>query len=795
MLRLLRNGLLTLLLVALGGAGVGWWALKASLPRPTGHALLPGLSAPVNIAYDAWQRPYVTTDTLADAIAAEGWLHASHRLWQMELYRRAGKGRMAELLGSELIATDEQLWRFGVPQLARRLQDNASPTLVTLVDAYLKGVNAAIADLAAPPPEFLLLRHSPGAWTRDDVFAVGALMAFQSSNNAGKELLRLALHAAAGPERAALFQEDLSELPGYPLVLPGEPGIEAQQAASVAPGDWRAALAAMDAIDPLRQPLMPRLAFGSNGWVVAPEKSASGHALFAFDSHDSLGLPTLFYEVHLFYAGSRRLSGWSAPGLPGVINGFNESIAWGFTNIGDSQDLYLETAVAGRPGVFMDGDTAYAARISSITLPVQGAPEHSFEITHTRNGPLIHQDPPLALRWTVQDIGELGLDGLLAFNLATDWDSFNAALDLHAGPVLNATYADRDGNIGFRTAGLLPQRARGEGLLPLAGLPEHRWPGLVPAEAMPRSLNPAEGYIAAANARVSAPGSFPLVSADNAAPYRIARLQSILGAERLFSVADMQALQMDWYDGQAARVLPTMLAALEDREDLADARRLLSDWLQSPIASADSGAALLFQAWYLELAEALFHPVLGDELYRRLLAENYLVNFALDTLLLTDRHATWWPAPRATVLATSLAITVQRLQTSLGPMPAWRLDARQQVGLEHELSKAVKELAPLLAVAPRPWGGSPAAVGRANYSYRKPFKVVHGATVRTVGEMAATPAFRAVIPGGQSGHFLSPHYSDQFEAWLAGELLPIAAPGNGARMTLLAPQEDQDALD
>lgn len=231
-----------------------------------------------------------------------------------------------------------------------------------------------------------------------------------------------------------------------------------------------------------------------------------------------------------------------------------------------------------------------------------------------------------------------------------------------------------------------------------------------------------------------------------------------------------------------------MLAAVDDREDLADARELLSSWLQNPVASPDSGAALLFQSWYLELAEALFHPVLGDELYRRLLSESYLVNFALDTLLLTDRHAAWWPAPRATVLATSLAITVQRLHTSQGPMSAWRLDTRQQVGLQHELSKAVAELEPLLAAAPRPWGGSPAAVGRANYSYRRPFEVVHGATVRTVGEMAATPEFSAVIPGGQSGHFLSPHYSDQFDAWLAGELLPIAAPPAGARLTLLAPE-------
>ncbi|MEE4191589.1 MAG: penicillin acylase family protein [Halieaceae bacterium] len=794
MLRTLTRLVVALLLLAALLAAAAWWALRASLPATEGFVNIPGLSRPVDLQYDRWQRPNVHAASLADALSAEGWLHASHRLWQMELYRRAGSGRMAELLGRDLLETDEQLWRFGVPQLAKSLQDNASPQLLALIGAYLRGINAAIESARLPPPEFLLLRHQPAPWTPADVFAVGALMAFQSSNNAEQEILRLAIESSVGPARASLFLEDLSEREDFPFVLQGTPaaGVAPQSASPGTSADWLAALSALDATDPRHQPLMPRLGFGSNGWVLAPERSETGHALFAFDSHDALGLPNLFYEVQLFFDGGRRLGGWSAPGLPGVINGFNESIAWGFTNIGDSQDLFLEREVPGRPGVFMDGDTAYAATVRTITVPVRDAPDHSFEVLSTRNGPLIHTQPPLSLRWTAHDIGELGLDGLLAFNLARNWTSFNAALDRHAGPVLNATYADVAGNIGFRTAGLLPQRSRGDGLRPLPADATTAWRGIVPAADMPRLLNPATGYIAAANARVNPPGSYPLVSAENAAPYRAARLQQVLGQERRFTSADMQALQMDWHDGQAALVLPGMLAAVAGREELGDAHALLSAWLAAPVASADSGAALLFQAWYLELADALFRPVLGEELYRRLLGKNYMVNFALDTLLLTDRHAEWWPAQKSTVLATSLAITLRRLEAGLGPMKDWRLDARQRVGLRHELSKAVPELALLLAVAPLPWGGSPAAVGRANYSYRRPFEVIHGATVRAVGEMAPAPIFQSVIPAGQSGHPLSPHYADQFPAWMAGDLLPMStAPQPSARqLRLLAPASD-----
>ncbi len=780
-----------LLVFSLLAAGGLWALLRSSLPPDRGTLTLPGLSAPVDIRYDQWQRPYIEATALADALTAEGWLHASHRLWQMELFRRAGSGRMAEMLGPELVDTDKQLWRFGVPQLARRLAANAGAETNTLIDAYVRGVNAAIDAYRTAPPEFLLLRHEVEPWSRADVFALGALMAFQSSGNAGKEMLRAALRDRLGEDAFALFLEDGSEQPDFPFVLPGR-GREPDAAPAVTPQEkWLSALEQLDRTDPARQPLMPRLAFGSNGWVVSPARSATGKALFAFDSHDALGLPNLFYEVHLFFGSGRQIRGWSVPGLPGVINGYNETIAWGFTNIGDSQDLFLETPVADRPGHFLDGDEAYAARRETVEIPVRDAAPVTLEILHTRTGPLISENPPLALRWTVHQLGDRGLDSLLAFNRARSWDEFNAALDRHAGPVLNATYADRDGNIGFRTLGLLPRRALGAGLVPLPAHPDHAWRGLVPAADMPRLSNPPAGFIAAANARVNPAGSYPLVSADNAAPYRIARLHMALAEDGLFTVEDMRRLQRDWYDGQAALLLPAMLGAVADDDRVAMEARRLRRWLDNPFAAADSGAALLFQAWYLELADAVFREPLGEALYKRLRRENYMVNFALDTLVLTDTYADWWPASRSQVLADSLARASADLKSTLGDPERWRLDRRQRVGLDHELSRAIPQLAPLLAADPQPWGGAPATVGRANYAYIRPFEVVHGATVRTVGEMSEPPTFRSVIPGGQSGHPLSPHYTDQFDAWRAGELLDIESRPRGDARIRLVPADPE----
>jgi penicillin amidase len=773
--------------------------MRASLPSFSGTEIVAGLGQEVSIGFDQWQRPYVQASTLEDALFGQGWLHAKNRLWQMELFRRAGSGRLAQLLGESMLDADKELWRFGVPQLAKRLEQNASAEMSALVDAYLAGVNAAVDGYRILPPEFLLLQHRVERWRRADVFALGALMAFQSGNNFRNEMLRLALRAQVSALDFELFTTDNSAGEDFPFVLdrdgaqqqverPSDSDKEhALLARGVAGVDASTLLASLDSMsmtDPATNPGMPRLRFGSNGWVVAPGKSQSGHALYAFDSHDQLGLPNLFYEVHLFFDNGRQIRGWSVAGLPGVINGYNENIAWGFTNIGDTQDLFIETRSEQQPQLFLDGEDWYEARIETVHIPIKGRDEpEQLQIMHTRNGPLVSDEPPLSLSWTAHHIGQRGLDSVFAFNLARNWQEFNDALDLHPAPTLNATYADVHGTIGFRTAGMLPRRGAGEGLFPLPGnTPGNRWQGFVEPGDMPRASNPPTGFLAAANARVAPQGSYPLVSADNAAPYRIRRIQDYLQQQERISAADMQSLQMDWYDGQAAQLLPYLLAELE-RETLSppaqEAVLSLQAWAARPLASRDSEAALIFQQWYMDIAREVFVPSLGDELYARLLRRSYPLNHALDTLIVTDRFDSWWPDTAGKTLARALDKTVATLTATTGPAPAnWRLDQHQAVGLEHELSKAVPLLRHLFAAPSMPWGGSTSTVGRASYSYSRPFEVTHGATVRAVGEMSDTPRLQSVIPGGQSGHPLSDHYDDQFSAWREGDLLPISSsPG------------------
>lgn len=776
-MRHLRRLLVAASVVLLGLAGAVTCTLRASLPARSGEIRVRGVGSAVEIRFDARARPYVDAASMEDALFAEGFLHARERLWQMELFRRAGLGRLSEALGPDMLDADRELWRSGVPQLAAALEARAGEETRRAVAAYVDGVNAGLDSLPALPPELWLTWLDVRPWRVSDVYALGALMAFQSARNADNELLRWALAQTLEPDEMAAFLPDEAALPDFPYTVGRRAAL--------------ATLARRDALDAARRALLPSVSFGSNGWAVAPERSRNGYALFAFDSHDALGLPNLLYEVHLFFGRGQQIRGWSVAGLPGVVNGFNEGMAWGFTNIGDSQDLFLEERHPTDPGLFRAGDGWERARVEEVRIPVRGRDEpERLRILHTRNGPLLQDDPPISLAWSAHHLGDLGLDALFALNRATDAAMLDAALDRFAAPSANLTYADVDGRIVFRTVGLLPKRGRGDGLLPQSGAdPDAGWQGMWPLDALPHELDPDRGFVAAANARVSPPGSGPLVSADNAPGYRIARIQSVLGEPGPHDVAGMQALQMDWTNPQAVRLLPALWPAIADaplEEPAATARSVLDTWRRRPVDDPASAGAVVFEGWYLDLARRVFAERLGPELWARVVRRNYVLNHALDGLLLAAPDSPWWRAGREATIREAFEASVAASADTLGDDPTtWRWDARHSVRFDHELGSAVAPLRDWLGRGPFRWGGSAATVGRAADNYDRPGVVRRGATVRVVAEMSRPMRTFAVIPGGQSGHPLDRHYDDQIEAWLAGELEPLASTFEEARGTRL----------
>lgn len=754
-----------------------WWFGWRALPDDAPAQVLDGLRDPATVHLDARRRPYVEAASLEDALFVQGWLHARERLWQMELLRRAGGGRLAAALGAEALPSDRALWRAGVPQLARDLERNASRFLLHQVGRYVAGVNAALVQQRRLPVELLLARIEPEPWTLADVFSVAAVVAFQSAGNQDNELLRLALAQALDADRFAW------------LLPEGSAPVAAPQAGSV-----RTALAAVTARSSLDGWLVPSAALGSNGWVIGAERSASGRALFAFDSHDDLALPGLFYEVHLFFPLGRQIRGWSVPGMPGVINGYNEHLAWGFTNIGDTQDLFLETLHPQDPNRVLGVDGWYAIEEDRVALQVAGreAPE-LLVIRRTRNGPLVNDDPPLALRWSGHHVGAMGMDGFLLMNLATDWATFSAAADGLPVPSANITYADRFGVIAARTVGLLPRRQWGDGLMPRRGDdPEHVWDGFVPVSELPRRVDPPEGFLVAANVPLAVPGA-PLVSADHAPGYRVERLTEVLSGSGAHTLDGQQRLQLDWSNVQARRLLPALLADLDRGALSPTARQALSivaRWALDPRNDPDQPGALIYEHWYAALAQTLFAGRLPGDLLTRYLANNYVLNQGLDRILQDDGDSPWWGGDRPAKLQQAFTTAVNAIAARHGDDPArWRWDAALTVRVEHELADAVPWLGRRLSRGPFAWGGGPATVGRARYRYHRPFDVRAAATVRVVAALGDPIEVRAIMPAGQSGHPLSRHYADQLPRWLAGELdhLPAGPPQSAAAIIQLRP--------
>ena len=715
--------------------GAGYLFISSWLAGPDNSGEFKGpVTHPVEIRYDEHARPFVSAATFEDAFFAQGWLHARDRLWQMETFRRAATGRLAELLGKPGLSTDIAIWRSGVPELGSRMEKVASEQLMNYIEAYILGINTWLLEGNFLPPELTLLDAEPKPWQPSDVFAMAALMAYQSANNMENELMRLALIERLG-DKAHVFIPDETPLPN-PIQI---------SATSIL-----STLENYDLTLARRNPLFAAPSLGSNSWAIARPSLPS---LFAFDSHDGLALPNLTYDVHLF-VGSQQIRGNSVPGLLGVINGYNEFMAWGFTNIGDSQDLFLETRDTEDHNRFKGRAGWYSATKQIVEIPVRDSSPYVLELVKTENGRLIQDEPPIAVRWAPLEDHSYGLDALLKLNRATSLDAFHSALDTFVAPSANATYADKTGVVLQRALGLLPNRGSGAGLVPLrADDLDSGWRNMLPLDGLPM----VEGHtVAAANRPITT--TPPLISADNAPGYRVARIEAVL-ATNAHTVKDTQALQTDATNLQALRLLPTMLSRVNEDGAEIDTLKVWLD--QGAIEAVDSQGALIFALWYQHLVEVLFREPLGDDLYARLLRLSYLINEAIDNQLLGRKDPSW---PISEALTESLERAIVEYNAIDPSRRYW--GHQHHLTLKHEMSGAFPFSEALFDRGPYPmWGGN-TTTGRARYSYSRPFAVTGGATTRTVLKMSDPIEAWMIMPGGQSGWPGSDHYNDQTAHWV-----------------------------
>jgi penicillin amidase len=789
--------LLTLLLPAAAALVLYLWR---ATPRHDGEFRVAGIGAEVRIERDAHGIPTIRAASVEDAAFALGFVHAQDRLWQLETHRRIGSGRLAEAFGRSALDSDRFLRALGVRRVAQAQWAQLGDESRRVLEAYAAGINVwQHKHLQARPPEMLIVGVPVEDWTPADSLAWAIMMAWDLGANWSTELLRARLALTLPVSRI----DEL--LPPYP----GEaPLPTADYAALMRSFKLGGALSARR-IDALLAAAPPSgiEGTGSNNWVVAGTHTTTGAPLLANDPHLKITTPALWYFARIEVGGERgfRSAGATMPGLPQVILGQNERIAWGFTNTNpDVQDLYLERFKPGDPTQVQVPLGWEALRTVVEEILVKGGDGERFVARASRHGPLISDAGGaageiaggasaaglgIALRWSALDVnGTDPIAALLAMNRARSADEFvDTATRLWAVPMQNMVVADRDGRIAFVAAGRVPRRRSDndlKGLVPAPGWQaRYDWDGFVPADATPREAQPQRGWIASANQRIHERDYPHFLTSEWAAPYRQHRIEQLLRARAKHSIDDMAAMQADVVSLGAQRLLPWLQRAQSDHALAPAARAALAGF--DGTMRADAAAPLIFSAWARQLVRAVFVDELGGaEPYERVLGARSFRD-ALEGVL--DRNDAWWCDDKRTadvaetcaLLAdTALTRALDELQQRFGrDVSRWRWGDAHVARSEHRPFSRVSLAARLFELRV-PTGGDGTTINAGRVSV-KPDAVTgelylndHAASLRAIYDLGDASRSRFMHSSGQSGLPWSRHYRDFARAWGRVEYVP-----------------------
>jgi len=797
--------LVAVLALAVGGGGYLW--LRRSLPQTSGRLRVPGLTAPITITRDANAIPHISAQSEADALFGLGYVHAQDRLWQMEYQRRVGHGRLSEVLGPGGLEADRFLRTLGTGRAAQSAYERLDPPTRALLEAYAAGVNAFIeGHRGSLPPEFVILGIDPEPWRPQDSLVWAKMMSWDLGGNWSEELKRADLQQRVGPEFADQLMPASAK--DDPLILP-DGGDSVAQSNAIRTGAPQWAPSGPLSAAPSGYPALAQFSLmfeqqlglggqhiGSNNWVLAGSRSASGKPLLANDPHLGAQMPALWYLAHL-QGGGIDVAGASLPGLPGIVIGHNQRIAWGVTNTNpDVQDLF-EEQVNARNEALYQGQWEPLTIIPE-TIKVKGEDDVQLVVRVGRHGPLISDvaddsAAPLAFRWTALDPEDTTLRAFLALNRAQGWPEFTEALRSYHAPMQNFVYADVDGNIGYYAPGAVPIRPRGDGRLPAEGWSGlHDWSGYIPFAELPHTLNPARGYIATANNQ-QVPASFPyLISTDWAAPYRAQRIIQLIEATSQHTLDDMAAMQADVVSLQARELLPALTSIAPNDEQQRAALDLLKGWDGS--MNGDSAAAAVYAAYYQALPEAVFADELRAGYEAQYLGATDSHAIVLDEVL-NGGLAAWCddvgtPAVEGcdVPLAAALADGLETMAEAQGTpdVRSWRWDKAHIVIFPHNPFNNVGALRPLFSRSV-PNGGDAFTVNVGPVRRTELYHQYHVPSYRQLIDMADLNASRFMQTTGQSGNLLSGSYDPWVQPWQRVEYVPIpfGVPVAGATLTLV----------
>ncbi|MBV9824902.1 MAG: penicillin acylase family protein [Alphaproteobacteria bacterium] len=777
MIRSLLAGTLLLLVLVCGGA---YFYLRTSLPQVDGRMSVPGLHGPITIARDADGVPLISGASDEDVSFGLGFAHAQDRLFQMEMMRRYGAGRLSEVLGQATVGIDRQMRVLALYRFAEQAVARLSPAVRQGLDAYAAGVNAYIATrggpLAAWPPEFLLLGFAPQPWRPADSLVWGKLMALDLAGNYRGELLRAKL---------------LREIPADALnfIYPQYP-----KGAVTTLAELRVLYRQLP-LDALNSAVPDRVGpiYASNNWVVDGAHSESGKPLLANDPHLGFTTPLIWYLARL-KTPDHEIDGATSPGVPLVVIGHNERIAWGFTNTAsDLEDLFIEKLDPADQHRYLAPGGNLAFETHDEQIAVKDAPSVSLTVRSTRHGPVLSDALPpgtaesgyvIALQASYLTPDDRTPQALWEVSRAADWAGFRDALHDFIGPQQNIVFAGQDGTIGFIAPGHVPIRKSGDGWMPMPGWTgEYDWSGFIPFEELPQGTAPPAGHFVSANNKI-VPDSYPyFLSRDWDLPNRAERITALLQATPKQSQAASAAIQADTLSLAAQRLVPLMTRISASAGPSGDMGRAAIERLQhwDYRMDADKVEPLLFIAWLKGFA----HDVFAQHLGAAAGAEAWDLKPLMMQAVLTD-HPEWCGRPEVhatscdALLVATLDHALSELSRTYGSdMNQWQWSRAHIAQFPNRLFDRVPILADMLHLSAATQGGFD-TINRGSPDVRDaahPFEQRFGAGLRIITDMAAPGGSRMMIAPGQSGNPLSSHYADLLQRWRAFDwLVPGQAP-------------------
>jgi len=781
--------LMVLTLAFLAVLFVTW--LRTSLPQVDGTLALQGLSGPVEVIRDGDGVPHIFADEVNDAYFGLGFAHAQDRLWQMEMTRRIGAGRLSEIFGSRTLKIDRFIRTLGLYRAAQAQLTLMKPDERALLDAYATGVNAFLHNhTGALSPEFAVLGHEPERWHPADSLVWARIMAVRLSGNWRSELLRLRLAETLTPVQIdQLWPSDEASEPKSHSALPNPAAEMLDRLANALPAE----LAPVDA---------------SNAWVIGGARTETGKPILANDPHLGFGAPILWYLARI-ETPTLSLTGATVPGVPLHPLGHNGKVAWGMTTTGaDVEDLYVEAIDPDNPQRYLtpDGPKPFTTRVEKIY--VAGDDPVTLSVRETRNGPVVSDvldeadlsetepNSVIALASPATRIDDETARALYRLNRAKNWREFVDAARLFHAPVQNLFFADTAGDIGLVTPGRIPIRSDHDGTRPVSGQ-ETRfdWNGFIPFDELPKHLNPPDGLIINANDRLVGADYPHSITKHWQAAYRAGRIAEVLNGKKVHSVAGSAALQMDTISPAARRLVPLLLAAPARSDKAKDAIARLRAWDFRMLR--DRAEPLIYVAWLRALERAIVQDELGGR------TDDYARSRTRFVIAALTKQKSWCddvrtPEPESCdmQIAAALETALADISKSQGPdIAKWRWGAAHKAQFRHRVFTQIPGLRSFADMVVETDGGDHTLNrGQTRQGGPAPYSHVHGSGYRAVYDLGDLDRSRYIIATGQSGNPFSRHYRDMLERWRAGDFVTLAGDRETVRqqaagvLTLIPPE-------